>query len=73
MLAGICLAAIFIVALLNFNVLITGATDAPLDEKAIILPAIVIGGGALGMLLGRWLRTSRPEVYARIGEGGTHD
>ena len=60
-------------ALFNFNVLITGATDAPLDAKAIILPAIVIGGGAAGMLLGLWLRSNRPEVYAGIGEGGTHD
>ena len=73
LLAGICLAAIFIVALFNFNVLITGATDAPLDSKAIILPAIVIGGAAAGMLLGLWLRSNRPEVYAGIGEGGTHD
>jgi amino acid transporter len=72
-LAGLCLAIIFIVALLNFNVLITGATDAPLDEKAIILPAILIGGGLAGMALGLSLRSRNPAVYARIGEGGTHD
>jgi len=71
--AGICLAAIFIVALLNFNVLITGATGAPLDEKAVILPAIVIGGGLAGALLGLWLKSNKPDVYAGIGEGGSHD
>jgi amino acid transporter len=71
--AGICLTAIFIVAVLNFNVLITGSTDAPLNSKSVILPAIVIGGGLAGMLLGLWLRSNKPAVYARIGEGGSHD
>jgi amino acid transporter len=71
--AGVCLSAMFIVALLNFNVLITGATDAPLDEKSIMLPAILIGGGLAGLALGLALRARNPAVYARIGEGGSHD
>ena len=39
MIAGVLLSIMFIVALLNFNVLITSSTDAPLDSKSIILPA----------------------------------
>jgi amino acid transporter len=73
LIAGVCLSVIFIVALLNFNVLITSSTDAPLDEKAVILPAIVIGAGLLGMALGAALRSRNPAVYEGIGEGGRHD
>jgi amino acid transporter len=68
--AGTLLLGIFVVALFNFNVLITGLQDAPTDSRSIILPAILLGGGALGLLVGAWLRSARPEVYARIGEGG---
>ena len=68
--AGILLTAVFVTALLNFNVLITGLQDAPLDDRSIILPAILIGGGLLGLAIGAWLRSSRPQVYDRIGEGG---
>ncbi|MQA72800.1 MAG: amino acid permease [Solirubrobacterales bacterium] len=69
-LAGVLLSAVFVIALLNFNVLITGLQDAPTDDRTIILPAILIGGGLIGVGVGAWLRAKRPEVYARIGEGG---
>ena len=36
---------LFILVLVNFNLLITGLPDAPTDDRSIILPAILIGGG----------------------------
>ena len=42
-LAGLALSAIFVIALLNLNVSITGLTDAPLDDLTIILPACMLG------------------------------
>ena len=49
--------------------LITSATDAPTDKMAIILPAIVFAAGLVGLALGAWLKSSRPDIYARVGEG----
>jgi hypothetical protein len=54
---------------LNFNVLITGATNAPTDKMTVILPVILFGGGILGLVVGMFLKSSRPQVYAGIGEG----
>ena len=68
--AGVLLSAIFVLALSNFNVLITGVPGAPLDDRTIILPAILLGGGAIGLAVGAFLKRSKPDVYARIGEGG---
>jgi amino acid transporter len=68
-LAGTLLLAILVLGVLNFNVLITSATDAPTDKMTIILPLILFGGGALGLLVGALLKSRRPQVYARIGEG----
>jgi amino acid transporter len=72
-LAGLLLTAIFILALTNFNVLITGLQDAPTDDRTIILPAILLGGGVIGMIVGAVLRSSKPDVYARIGEMGEEE
>ena len=69
LIAGVCLSVIFIVVLLNFNVLVTDSTTAPLNSKSIILPAIVIGGGLIGVLVGLRLKRTNPAVYAGIGEG----
>jgi amino acid transporter len=68
-LAGVLLLVILVLGVLNFNVLITSATDAPTDKMTIILPLILFGGGALGLLVGALLKSRRPDVYARIGEG----
>lgn len=68
--SGVCLAVILVVALLNFNVLITGSTTAPLDVKSVILPALVFAAMIAGMLLALKLKRSNPEIYAGIGEGG---
>ena len=70
MLAGVLLTIVFIVALLNFNVLITGLTDAPLDDRSVILPALLFIAAAVGAAVGLFLRSNKPAVYARIGEGG---
>ncbi len=71
--AGVALTFIFFLVLSNFNTLITGSPDAPGDSRSVILPAILIGGAIIGVLVGLWLRSSRPEVYARIGEMGEED
>ena len=60
---------ILVLGVANFNVLITSATDAPTDTMTIVLPLILFGGGVLGLIVGAVLKSRRPEVYARIGEG----
>jgi amino acid transporter len=68
-LAGVLLVVILVLGVANFNVLITSATDAPTDTMTIVLPLILFGTGALGLIVGRVLKSRKPEVYARIGEG----
>ena len=58
-------------AALVFCVLITGSTDAPTDSMSIVLPAILLGAGLLGMAVAAWLRASHPDRYAHIGERTT--
>ena len=72
-LAGIGLTIVFILVLDNFNLLITGIPDAPSDSRSVILPAILLGGGVLGLVVGAWLKSTRPDVYARIGEMGEEE
>lgn len=67
--AGSFLLIIFVVVLLNFNVLITSAQDAPTDKMSIILPAVLIGGGIIGILYGLYLKSAKPKVYEWIGQG----
>lgn len=68
--AGVCLLGVLVLGVWNFNVLITGLTDAPLDDKSVILPALLLVAVLVGMALAAVLRRRRPDVYARIGEGG---
>jgi hypothetical protein len=35
----------------------------------IVLPLILFGGGIVGLIVGAFLKRSRPEVYERIGGG----
>ncbi len=67
--AGVALLVVLVLGVLNFNVLITGLTDAPTDTMAIVLPVILFGAGLIGLLLGAWLKSNRPDTFARIGEG----
>ena len=67
--AGVALLVVLVLGVLNFNVLITGLTDAPTDTMAIVLPVILFGAGALGLAIGAWMKSSKPDTYERIGEG----
>ena len=67
--AGVLLVVILVLGVANFNVLITSATDAPTDTMTIVLPLILFGGGVARAVVGACLKRSKPEIYARIGEG----
>jgi NADH:ubiquinone oxidoreductase subunit 5 (subunit L)/multisubunit Na+/H+ antiporter MnhA subunit len=67
--AGVALLVVLVLGVLNFNVLITSSTDAPTDTMTIVLPVILFGGGLLGLAVGAWMKSNRPDTYARIGEG----
>lgn len=69
-LAGVLLTGVFILALTNFNVLITGLQGAPLDDRSVILPALLFVAAALGAVVALWMRSNKPDVYAGIGEHG---
>jgi amino acid transporter len=68
-LAGIALVVVLVLGVLNFNVLITSATHAPTDKMTIILPVLLFGFGIVGLLVGAMLKSRKPAIYARIGEG----
>jgi amino acid transporter len=67
--AGVLLLVVLVLGVANFNVLITGSTEAPTDPMTIVLPAILFGGGLVGLVVGALLRRRRPEVFAAVGEG----
>jgi amino acid transporter len=72
-LAGIGLTVVFVLVIDNFNLLITGVPDGPSDSRSTILPLILLGGGLVGMAVGAWIKSSKPDVYERIGEMGEED
>jgi amino acid transporter len=67
--AGVALVVVLVLGVLNFNVLITGATGAPTDKMTVILPVILFGGGVVGLVVGAVLKSRKPAIYERIGEG----
>ena len=67
--AGVLLLVLLVLGVANFNVLITGLTDAPINTMTIVLPVILFGGGIVGLIVGAFLKRNRPEVYERIGGG----
>ena len=67
--AGVLLVVLLVLGVANFNVLITGLTDAPIDTMTVVLPVILFGGGIIGLIVGAFLKRNRPEVYERIGGG----
>lgn len=66
--SGILLVIILVLGVTNFNVLITGAIDAPTDSAAIILPLLLLVAGLVGMLVAAVIRARDPERYRMIGE-----
>jgi hypothetical protein len=67
--AGVLLLVLLVLGVANFNVLITGLTNAPIDTMTIVLPLILFGGGIVGLIVGATLKRRRPDVYERIGGG----
>ena len=67
--AGVLLLVLLVLGVANFNVLITGLTDAPINTMTVVLPLILFGGGIVGLIVGAILKRSRPDVYERIGGG----
>lgn len=61
------LGAVFVLILVNFDVLIGAEGPSPL---AVVMPAVILATGVAGLLRGEHLRRHRPEVFARVGTGG---
>lgn len=67
--SGVALLVVFVLILVNFNVLLTSDPTAPPTATTFILPAIVIVPGILGIVWGVVLKKRNPRVYAQIGHG----
>jgi len=65
-LSALLLGTIFVLVLVNFDVLIGTDKSSPLPW---LLPAIAVVPGILGIFFGRYLKRSAPEIYSRIGHG----
>jgi amino acid transporter len=71
--SGIALLTVFILIVVNFNVLLTSDPTAPASAATFVLPAIVIVPGLIGIVWGLWLKKANPAVYRRIGHGAEDD
>jgi amino acid transporter len=60
------LGAVFVLILVNFDVLIGAEGPSPL---ALIMPGIILATGVAGLAWGEYLRHHRPEVFANVGSG----
>jgi amino acid transporter len=69
-LSAITLGIVFVLIVVNFNVLIGSTGFSPLS---VVLPAIVIVPGIAGVFWGLRLKRERPEIYRGIGFGGAPD
>lgn len=65
--AGVALAVLTVVIIINFSVLVGLEPDSVLNW---LLPALVVVPGLAGLAWAAWLRSARPTVYAGIGHGG---
>lgn len=69
-LATLSLGTVFVLIVVNFNVLIGTEGFSPLSW---ILPALAVVPGIVGLLWGLRLKKNRPEIYQGIGFGGADD
>lgn len=69
-LTTLSLGTVFVLIVVNFNVLIGSDGSSPLSW---LLPAIVVVPGLLGLLWGLRLKKNHPEIYQGIGFGGAGD
>ncbi|PYI69663.1 amino acid permease [Arthrobacter livingstonensis] len=69
-LAALTLGTVFVLIVVNFNVLIGSDGFSPLSW---ILPALVVVPGIAGLFWGLRLKKHRPEIYRGIGFGGAPD
>lgn len=60
LIAAIALAVVFLLILVNFDVMIEAEGPSVLRW---LLPAIMLGSGALGVIWGHILRSKKPEIY----------
>lgn len=67
-LGGAGLVAVFILAVVNFDTL--AGTDAPAIS---LLPWLVLVVVVIGLAVGQWLKSNRPERYARLGREGLEE
>ena len=65
-LASLALAGVLALILVNYGDLVGLDPSSPLNWA---LPCIVLVPGVAGLLVGLWLKASRPTDYARIGSG----
>lgn len=65
--AALALFAVFVLALITFDALLGSAPDDPLRW---ILPGTLLIAVVVGLAYGAVLRSSKPQIYARIGRGG---
>jgi amino acid transporter len=65
--AGVLMFVILVLAVTNFNVLITSSPDAPLATSAVVLPLILLAAGIIGLVVAATIRSRDPKRYARIG------
>lgn len=64
-LATLGLGTVFVLILLNFDVMIGAEGPSPL---VIIMPAIILGAGAVGLIWGEVLRRIRPEIFHAMAD-----
>ncbi|GAA4536005.1 APC family permease [Amycolatopsis samaneae] len=67
-LAGLALGGLFVLVLVNFDVMLGTSPGSPLRW---ILPGLILVAGLAGVGWGARLRSARPEVFAVIGRGET--
>lgn len=67
--AAVALTIVFVLILVNFNVLLTSDPTAPATPTTYVLPAIIVLPGLVGVVWGLVLRARNPRVYRQIGHG----